>query len=391
MDSSSSHSFTSLEKYSAVSSCADYLQLKLRSANTISFHSFMETALYHQDHGYYSDLTPKVGKDGDFITSVSIGCTFGEILSHRLLEIWHDLGKPEEFAIIEMGADRGHLAHDICEQLSRLSKQCNWHYYIIEPIKKLQLAQQEKLKKFGDRMSVHSSIDELDALEGVFLSNELIDAFPVEIIRLHQNQWQQLFIEANEGVFQKTWKQPQGSELQSFTSFLGTDFQENYTTEYRPGLDAFFSAIAAKLTRGLILSIDYGFPRSHYYDPNRTEGTLQTYREHKRGTNPLESVGEQDITTHVDFTQLANTQIKYGFEVHDFTSQARYLTHHGKFWLLQLEQNFNTESLSAIQQFQTLTHPDFLGAKFHALETTKGFTISSPAITNQPKQVLEIS
>lgn len=390
MDSSSSHSFSSSEKHLLISSCAEYLQSKLRSANTISFHSFMETALYHEEYGYYASPAPKVGKKGDFITSVSVGSAFGKILAHRLAQVWEDLGKPTLFSIIEMGADQGNLAYDICTELSSLAPECHWHYHIVEPRENAQIAQIKKLKPFQEKLSIHSSLDALHGLEGVFLSNELIDAFPVEVIQLQQGQWMQLFIEAENGAFKKTWKPATNPELQSFISTLGTDFSPDYTTEFRPQLDSFFSTVATALTRGLILTIDYGFPRSHFYDPKRSEGTLQTYQNHQRGIDPLESVGEQDITTHVDFTQLANAQISHGFQVHDFTAQARFLTHHGKPWLLQLEQHFTPQSLPAIQQFQTLTHPDFLGAKFHVLETTKGFSPSTPPITNLPLEVLEI-
>ena len=350
----------------------------------------METALYHEEHGYYASPAPKVGKKGDFITSVSVGAAFGKILAHRLAHIWEDQGRPSPFSIIEMGADRGDLAYDICTELNTLVPECHWHYHIIEPREESQLAQSKKLKIFQESISIHPTIETLHGLEGVFLSNELIDAFPVEIIQLQQGQWMQLFIEVENGHFRKTWKQPTTPELQSFITTLGTDFSPDYTTEFRPGLDSFFSKVAAALTRGLIITVDYGFPRSHFYDPKRSEGTLQTYQNHQRGTDPLEAVGRQDITTHVDFTQLANAQIKHGFQVHDFTAQARFLTHHGKAWLLQLEQHFTPQSLPSVQQFQTLTHPDFLGSKFHVLETAKGFLPSSPPITNGPLEVLEI-
>ena len=134
----------------------------------------------------------------------------------------------------------------------------------------------------------------------------------------------------------------------------------------------------------------YGFPTSHFYDKKRHTGTIQTYKLHQKGENPLIEVGEQDITAHVDFTHLVKSQQAAGFSLFEFSPQHRYLTNHGKPWLLALEKSFNQTAVSKLKQFQTLTSPEMMGNKFHVLETVKGFTPSSPALTLNPEQVLEL-
>jgi len=282
-----------------VSDCEGVLQRKLRSANTISFRSFMEIALYHPEHGYYSSEQTRVGNQGDFITSVSVGCAFGAILAHRILKLWENLGRPTDFKLIEMGANRADLAKDICTELLVINPEFPLNYHIIEPLDKLRKLQSTKLLDFKNIVHLHRSVDSIKPGNGIFLSNELFDALPVERIQFRENHWQQMFIELQDNQFSETWKKIDNSELAEFCSSLGNDFPDAYTTEFRPHLSTLHHQISGLITRGMILSIDYGFPRSHFYDTKRIAGTLQTYQNQTKSDNPLEHVGEQDITAHV--------------------------------------------------------------------------------------------
>jgi len=151
------------------------------------------------------------------------------------------------------------------------------------------------------------------------------------------------------------------------TSALPND----YLTEFRPGLAEFSQQTFDTIESGAIITIDYGFPAPYYYIPERTDGTLQCYHRHKKSTTPLENPGKKDITAHVDFTHLESNLITAGWQRHDFSPQYRYLTNHGKPWLLGLEGSPTKESTHWLKQFQTLTHPDMLGGKFHVLEMIK--------------------
>jgi len=84
----------------------------------MSFAWFMEQALYHPQHGYYSSGRAKLGRTGDYFTNVSVGPTFGKLLAAQLEEIWQQLGNPNDFTLVEQGAHDGALANDILTALS---------------------------------------------------------------------------------------------------------------------------------------------------------------------------------------------------------------------------------------------------------------------------------
>ena len=66
----------------------------------LPFRRFMELALYHPEYGYYGSGRARVGKEGDFFTSVSVGSIYGRLLTSICRDVWERLGKPTEFTIV---------------------------------------------------------------------------------------------------------------------------------------------------------------------------------------------------------------------------------------------------------------------------------------------------
>lgn len=338
----------------------------------------MATALYDSVHGYYTSGIQRVGKGGDFITSVSIGRIFGLILARRLEKFWREIDQPRELNIIEPGAHDGTLCADILHEARKLSPEFYnaIQYHLVEAAPSLTSTQQKKLMpEFAGKFTTQSDLSELHNLHGAIISNELIDAFPVDLIRFEQHTWHQLMVDTSpNGNLIFTSAEITDPELCSFCkslSHLGTEFPEGYTTEYNPGIARFTKAASRALASGLFITIDYGHLAEDYYHPDRVTGTLQTYHHHRNSNNPLESPGEIDITSHVDFSQLRTSAESDGFEFSSFTPQANYLTHHAREWLLSLEASPSDNSSALIRQFQTLTHPAMLGTKFQVLEMKK--------------------
>lgn len=349
----------------------------------------MEIALYHPSFGYYASADKRVGKEGDFYTSVSVGEAFGQIIAHRISRIWCLMGKPVDFHLIEIGANDARFCIDICSQLEKLNTPITYH--IIEPLPKLQNIQIENLQEAGfPKVQHHRSLEELKDLKGIILSNELIDAFPVQIIKKTPEGWKEIVIESSGHQFTESLKNINTSELHAFSNALPGELPLNYRTEFRPGLSSFLEKCHNALEQGIMLSIDYGFPASHYYHPSRTEGTLQTYFKHKKDDKPYEAIGKKDLTAHVDFTHFADEAQEAGFAIHDFSPQDRYLTHHGKTWLQSLEENFSPAALPMIKQFQTLTHPGMMGRQFHVLELSKKLSLNEDPLTSKSEEVLEL-
>jgi len=348
----------------------------------------MEEALYHQNYGYYATNSSRIGCEGDFFTSVSVGKVFGHILAERVLNVWEKLGRPKDFTITEMGANNGDLARDILLYLAKTPLHEHLQYHIIEPLPLLKKLQSEKLTQANiENFTIYSSIHKKPKTSGIFLCNELFDALPVERIQFNNGTWNQIRIKSDNATFHETLEPITSKHsLHSFCSKLTNDFPEGYHTEVCTNSAELIDQIYQSLNDALVILIDYGFPRSTYYERSRSEGTLQTYSKHTKNASPLLSPGEQDITAHVDFTAIAHSALTSGFNIHDFTSQARYLTHHGIELMKQFE---GAPDPSFISQFQTLTHPGQMGHAFHVLELVKNIDLGIP-LTHSPKEILEV-
>jgi len=205
-------------------------------------------------------------------------------------------------------------------------------------------------------------------LTGIILSNELIDAYPVKIIKKNNNSWLEAHVTSHNNEFTFIHESITDPHLLKFTKSLPKNLPENYTTEFRPNLEILTQQWASLLKQGLIITIDYGYTYSSYYAPHRTTGTLRTFHNHQAGENPLENIGSQDLTAHVDFTQLSKQLINTGFTITHFSQQAAYLTKYATPWLTTVNSPPTAQEAKFIRQFQTLTHPTMLGKQFFVLE-----------------------
>lgn len=358
---------------------AESLSQQIMTHGPMLFRDFMQAALYDSTHGYYSQPSQRVGKQGDFITSVSIGPCFGLILARRLADYWSKIGKPSAFHIIEPGAHDGALCHDLLTEARKNSPDFfqALHYHLIETSPSLRTQHAEKLAAdFDGKFSSRSSFSEIQNVTGAILSNELIDAFPVDLIRRRHDQWQELRVDHGDDGLSFIETAISDPALADFCHSLDqrASYPDGYTTEYNPGLRDFAESAGKTLESGLLITIDYGHHADDYYHPDRSKGTLQTYHQHQKSDNPLASPGEIDITCHVDFSRLEKEARLAGFHLLNLSTQASWLTHHAKSWLLELEQTLTAETPHLLRQFQTLTHPAMLGTRFMVLEMEKPAT-----------------
>ena len=348
----------------------------IRQNGPLPFRDYMAMALFDEDHGYYTSGSQTVGKDGDFITSVSVGRCFGLILARRLIAFWQQVDMPSSFSIIEPGAHNGALCADILREIQTQSPEFfdAVHYHLVEASDHMQQEQQRKLSNdFKGKFSSHRSLSDIEADHGAVISNELIDAFPVDLIKFTDGKWQQLYVEECNGELKFSEKAIHGTELANFCQSLGDAFPNEYLTEFSPGIPDLAQQASAALKSGLMITIDYGYRAEDYYHPSRSSGTLQTYYQHQKSDNPLECPGELDITCHVDFCRITKVLETAGFSNPTLFSQASYLTAHARDWLIDIEARFDQleEAPALLRQFQTLTHPAMLGSKFMVLEMMK--------------------
>src|SRR4051812_32546366 len=151
----------------------------------VSFAWFMEQALYHPEHGYYSSGRAKLGRRGDYFTNVSVGAVFGKLVAGQFAEIWRVLGSPTPFTVVEQGAHHGDFAGDVLRALKQTCPECyaQLRYVIIEPFTSLRETQEQCLADFIDCVAWESSLDAIEPFVGVHFSNELLDAMPVHLVR----------------------------------------------------------------------------------------------------------------------------------------------------------------------------------------------------------------
>ena len=357
----------------AIPSLAALLRARIARDGPLRFADFMAAALYEPGLGYYARGTRQVGRGGDFFTSVSVGPLFGQLLARRFLREWVESGKPNRWRIIECGAHDGTLAADVLGALADLDPGAfaALEYAIPEPLPALQAAQRETLRAFGKRVRFIPNTAELAArsLPGIAFGNEILDALPCHLVEWNGGRWLEMVVNAvNADRLVFGLNEIQDATLIAALELLGVDFPEGYRTEVRTCYGDFLTPLARALTSGLMIWVDYGFPRTDYYHPARAEGTLRTFSKHRAGDNPLAEPGEADITAHVDFTAVAEAAEALGWRQTLFRDQGRWLTEIGRDWLLEMEGKPQPE---ALRQFQTLMHPAHLGAKFHALELSR--------------------
>ena len=298
----------------------------------ITFARYMDLALYHQQYGYYNSEIIRIGAAGDFFTTSSLGRDFGELLAVQFEQMWHNLGCPNPFYLVEMGAGNGELARDILNYLVDRNEDLvrSLRYIIIERSPNLIEIQQQLLQLDLNLTWQKWSDLAIDSIEGCFFSNELVDAFPVHLVEKGQDRLQEVYLTLEEDRLREVVDLISTEAIAQYFEAIEIDLlAEQYPTGYRSevNLEAlnWLETVAARLKRGYILTIDYGYNAEKYYHPTRDRGTLQCYYQHHRHSNPYVNLGYQDLTAHVNFTALQRWGELHNLETIGFTQQGLFL------------------------------------------------------------------
>ena len=294
----------------------------------IAFSRYMEMALYEPGMGYYSAGAHKLGAGGDFTTAPELSPLFGAAIVSTILPVLEGLkaqGLPAK--ILEFGAGTGKLAESILTRLNDLGFQLDG-YDIIEISPDLTQRQQERLHKLAAELELSTKCSWLSSLtenfKGVILANEVIDAIPCDAIIYQNGFWYWYGVSfAEDKFFWKAGKPVEQALLPE--SLLSGNFSEDYVTELHPQANAWIRQIAKKLDSGLFLTFDYGFPESEYYHPQRTEGTLMAHHRHHAIQDPFYLPGLCDLTTHVEWAQIARSALTENVDDVYLTNQAAFL------------------------------------------------------------------
>ena len=349
----------------------------------IDFSRFMELALYAPGLGYYSAGRQKFGAAGDFVTAPELGSFFARCLARPCRQILVALNGAD---ILEAGAGSGALAADLLHELEALGSLPR-NYFILELSAELRARQAQTLKLKAPHLfdRVHW-LETLPAkgFRGVVFGNELLDAIPVERFRMTAAGLQQLRVGWEEDHF--IWRERSAdAALQRRIGALC--LPEHYTSEIGLHAEAWVGSVADRLTEGMVLLVDYGFPRAEFYHPQRAGGTLMCHYRHRAHADPLIGVGLQDITAHVDFTAIAAAGCAAGLELLGYTSQASFLLDCDLEKILSAsDPNDVRAHLALTHQIKKLTLPQEMGELVKAMALGRGLDMPLAGFRQQDRR-----
>lgn len=337
------------------------------SGGAIDFSRFMAAALYTPGLGYYTGGRQKFGQGGDFVTAPELGDVFARLLARPWAGILDTLDGGN---ILEAGAGSGRLAAGLLTELERLGRLPE-RYYILDISDELRARQAEVLKR-----AVPSLVGRVEWLSelpkkfrGIVLANELLDALPVErfVIRDALIRQQQVALKNN----RLTWaERPADESIRTRIAPLA--LPDGYCSEIGLAAEAWTRSIADVLVRGVVLFIDYGFPRAEFYHPQRNSGTLMCHYRQRAHSDPLILVGLQDITAHVDFTAIAEAGTGVGLDLLGYTSQAAFLIGCGLEDIMADPAMPDATRLRLANEINRLTSPAEMGELFKVMALGRG-------------------
>ncbi len=332
----------------------------------------MELALYAPGLGYYVAGASKFGPSGDFVTAPQISPLFSQALANQCAQV---LERVADGSILEFGAGTGIMAADILLRLEKLES-LPAQYLILELSPDLRERQARIIEdKAPHLLSRVRWLDQLpEGFRGVMLANEVLDAMPVHRFRKGANGGvEELWVSLADGRLSEQWR-PASAEVAEAVGEIESELgglPAGYVSELNLALRPWLASLAHSLETGVLLLIDYGHERRAFYHPQRSMGTLRCHFRHQVGEDPLQLPGLQDITSHVDFTAVAQAGRAAGLELLGYDNQANFLLGCGIDRLLSESGPAHYPELA--QGIKQLLLPGGMGESFKVMGLGKGF------------------
>ena len=330
----------------------------------------MQTVLYQPALGYYRSGTEKFGAAGDFITAPEVSLLFARCLAGFISQLQTD-GE-----VLEVGAGNGNLAANILNTLHQQDA-VPTQYGILELSGELRQRQQETLRQVCPEMLERVQwLDDIpEGFRGVVIANELLDAMPVRRFRIRGEKLYEQYVAWCDGVL--CYRDEPIRDVRFIDRIATLREQtsigeiENYLSEVNFMAEDWLRTLGHKLDQGVVLLIDYGYPRNAYYHAQRSAGTLMCHYQHRAHPDPLILPGLQDITAHIDFTAMADAALDSGMEVAGFTTQGHFLLNMGMLDLAAQDATDEQERLRINHQIKSLTLETEMGEQFKVMACSK--------------------
>ena len=355
----------------------EYLLNKIELNQKILFSEFMNLSLYHPDYGYYTNKSNIFGDQGDFITSPITSSMFGECISNEFINIIRSLKKP---SILELGGGDGSLAISMCKHLKK-NKSLPDKYFILEISENLINHQKERVKKeFPNDYNIFKWITNLEDIKinGLVIANEFFDALPTERFRINNSKLETLYIESNNQSFNYIWDESSNdfsNELSRAKNNHNIDFSDGYISELNLNNSKWIKAIDKCIESGVLFVIDYGYSSKEYFLHDRSDGTLVCIHKHQSNFDPLSNIGNQDISSFVNFSHLKNLSLHTDLTVSGFLSQSSFLINLNILDIHKLKDYGDDEALIESNKLKNILLPNTMGELFKVLVMQKNIEI----------------
>jgi SAM-dependent MidA family methyltransferase len=351
----------------------------IRRTGAITFERYMALCLYHPEFGYYTQGRERTGVAGDYFTSSDLHPVFARLLARQAAELWEVMGRPRPFTWVEMGAGRGIFAGDFLSWTKGALPDfaAALDYVAMEPGPLERQRIQARLADLGLTREVRllAHLEELAPLVGCFFSNELVDAFPASVVVRTGGRLKEIYVAADGDELYEKAGPLNDAAIADYVARYANRLEEGQRIEVNRQALEWIRALAAKLTRGFVISIDYGDTANRLYTPDRPRGTLLAYRGHTASEDFFATPGENDLTAHVNFSALVDAGKAAGLEVTGFTTQERFLLALGEaneFADVYDPGQGEAEQLQARLKLKRLISPTGMGNVFKVLIQHRG-------------------
>jgi SAM-dependent MidA family methyltransferase len=304
----------------------------------IRFDEFMDLCLYAPGLGYYAGDRVRTGREGDFYTSAYLGPVMGEMIARWIADQADSLSPDGTVRLAEWGGGTGRLAVHILDELRN-----SWprvysrvRYASIERNPAHLLCQREELAAHRDKAAWLTEEEWFRSLkpgEGwIVWSNELVDAFPVKRLEFRKGVWLEHCVawsEAKNGL-ELVLHPCADEEALDHLSARRAAWAEGQIVELNLRGIAWLQNVLKLLPEGsVVMTIDYGDTDEELYAPHRMRGTLMCYHRHHAHDDPLVHPGEQDMTAHVNFSDLIAVGESLGLKKWKYMTQREFLLEQG--------------------------------------------------------------
>ncbi len=356
------------------------LREEIAAQGPMPFSRYMERCLYAPGLGYYSAGSTKLGAEGDFVTAPELGELFARCVVNHIKPGLGTLG--DQADMLELGGGSGAFAEAALLALDKAGTAPR-RYLILEPSADLRERQRERLQS-ALPASLAERVEWLDrppeaSWRGVLFANEVIDALPTTRFAIRAGEVFEEHVDITNDnrlvVTDRPADQLVAGAVRHVEQSLGRRLDDGYRSEILPQLPYWLQAVAGTLEAGLMLFVDYGYPRREYYHPERRDGTLRAHYRHRAHADPFFRPGLQDLTASVDFTALAEAGHHAGFELAAYAPQAQFLI------AGDLQQAFDDahaetadekQRYALAQEVKQLTLPGMMGESFQAMMLSRG-------------------